>query len=157
MPGESPHILVIGYGNPGRGDDAAGWLVAEAIERQWGNAVEVQTLHQLDVVIAEQLSDFDLVVFVDAEITDAPNGRSLARISPSDELQDVTHTITPQSVLGLGRSLYNVEPEAYLTGVYGHRFDFGAEITKETARDIKRAVSEINRLIESKRLASTPL
>jgi Ni,Fe-hydrogenase maturation factor len=30
-----PRVVVAGYGNPLRGDDAAGWLVAQALEARW--------------------------------------------------------------------------------------------------------------------------
>jgi Ni,Fe-hydrogenase maturation factor len=44
-----PSIVVIGYGNPLRGDDAIGWKAAEALRDVYEDdmAVEVFASHQL--------------------------------------------------------------------------------------------------------------
>ena len=142
-------ILIIGYGNPGRGDDAAGWLAAEAIEKHWADRVEVMTLHQLDVVLAERFVSCDIVVFVDAEATEESTGRALTRLYPNNDLCDVTHCPDPAGVLGLAKTLYAAEPEAYLVTVCATQFNFGEPPSPETARDIERAVGEIDELLQT--------
>lgn len=73
-------VLVIGYGNPLRSDDALGWRVGEALrerlEHQFSKIeaqtrtdpanVEVITCQQLNPELADPISRADLVLFVDA-------------------------------------------------------------------------------------------
>ncbi|HPA44825.1 MAG TPA: hydrogenase maturation protease [bacterium] len=152
----SPRILIVGYGNPGRGDDAAGWLVAEDLEKRWSDRAEVLILHQLDIVVAEKLPQFDLVIFIDAEERENPPGRSLATLEPSPGTSDFTHTLEPGTLLTLAKTLYDWEPEAYLITVYAKSFEFGDPPSDETQRDIERAVSEIEQFLSLRTTASSP-
>src|SRR5690242_12833541 len=66
-------VLVIGYGNPLRGDDGVGWHAAEALakslqdeERVPAERVMVLACHQLTLELAEPLSRVERVIFIDA-------------------------------------------------------------------------------------------
>jgi hydrogenase maturation protease len=71
---EQPRRLVVGVGNPDRGDDGAGWLVASLlagrlpedvrIEKQLGGAAELIGL----------FGEADCVVMIDAMVSGAPGG-----------------------------------------------------------------------------------
>jgi Ni,Fe-hydrogenase maturation factor len=72
-PATVPRVLLIGYGNPLRQDDGAGWAVAEAISRHWRHQIKVVTGQQLVPEWAFDLADADLAFLVDAAIDpDAP-------------------------------------------------------------------------------------
>ena len=144
----SPRILLIGYGNPARGDDKAGWLVADRIEERWGNRIDVLRFHQLDIMLAEQFANYDVVVFVDAETTDLGQGRPPTLLQPSLELREVTHILEPASVLGICKAVYHAEPKAYLVTVSAQTFEFVGTISPETRRDIDRAVADIDELLD---------
>ena len=60
-------VLVIGYGNPLRGDDGAGWKAAELLaeDPRLAGAV-VLARHQLTPELADDVSRASLVVLVDA-------------------------------------------------------------------------------------------
>jgi len=65
-------ILVYGYGNPGRQDDALGVRLAENIE-QWVQDdhienVEVDYNYQLNIEDSDRVSKSDIVIFADASI-----------------------------------------------------------------------------------------
>ena len=55
--------LVVGVGNPLREDDGVGWHLAEALAQ---TGVPTHTCHQLLPELAAELSQVDLVLFVDA-------------------------------------------------------------------------------------------
>ena len=59
-------VLVIGYGNTLRGDDAAGVKAAELISRHHPE-FEYIYLHQLVPELAEQIAERDFVFFIDAQ------------------------------------------------------------------------------------------
>ncbi|MGB7620863.1 MAG: hydrogenase maturation protease, partial [Terriglobia bacterium] len=60
-------ILVIGYGNTLRGDDGAGPRVAEMIARRFPQ-VDSLVLHELQPELAEAVSGYEEVIFVDAHV-----------------------------------------------------------------------------------------
>ncbi len=143
-----PRVLLIAYGNPGRGDDGAAWLVADSIEERWGNRIDILCFHQLDIVLAERFTQCDLVIFVDAETTETAQGRPPTLLVPSAELREVTHILDPSALLGLGQAIYHARPTAYLVTVFAHRFEFGDAISPETRSDIDRAVRDIDNLLQ---------
>ena len=97
-------VLVIGYGNTLRGDDAAGVKAAELISKHHPEIICV-VVHQLVPELSEQIAECDTVFFIDAQqgITQ-PNVRL---IKPSMEAdQPHTHFISPESLLSLSQQLY---------------------------------------------------
>jgi hypothetical protein len=76
-----PGVLVVGYGNPLRGDDAVGWRVAESIVSDPRLAgAHVMTAHQLLPELAVELGEAGLAVLVDARAGSRP-ARSPSRTS----------------------------------------------------------------------------
>jgi len=60
-------ILIIGCGNPLRGDDGLGWVVADCLAAVLTDpAVEIVRTHQLTPEMAESFTSAKLVVIVDA-------------------------------------------------------------------------------------------
>jgi len=60
-------ILIIGWGNPLRGDDGVGWRAAELLSGTLaGHDVAVRVSHQLMPELAEEISRSEFVVFIAA-------------------------------------------------------------------------------------------
>lgn len=61
--------LIIGYGNPLRGDDAVGFLAAERLSRTIADpGVTVLAVHQITPELAEPVSRARRVIFMDASV-----------------------------------------------------------------------------------------
>ena len=78
-------LLVLAVGNPSRGDDALGPMLAERLESAALPGVEVITEFQLQVENALDLEGRERVIFVDAGVGtggpfEAPRGRAGGRI-----------------------------------------------------------------------------
>ena len=58
--------LILAWGNPGRGDDAAGLVIAESLEGCVGGNVEIRCFHQLGPELSEDVAAADHVIFIDA-------------------------------------------------------------------------------------------
>ena len=140
-----PRVLVLGYGNPAREDDALGPFVAERIAGLGIRGVEVDMDYQLAVEDAERVSRADAVVLVDA----AAEGRepfSFGRVEPTDGLDFSTHALTAGGLVALARDLFDARPPVYLLGVRGYSFRMFRETTTARARrNARRAVRFLER------------
>src|SRR5258708_2343410 len=112
-------VLVVGYGNPLCGDDAIGPLVAHACATIPG--VEILTVHQLTLDLAEAISQSKMVVFADAAIG-TPGLVQSHRIGPDDSVADAgpfSHAVHPALLLSCTRLLYGHCPPAYIVAIGG--------------------------------------
>jgi hydrogenase maturation protease len=113
-------IRLIGYGNPGRGDDGLGPALAARMVDEPG--VLVAHAYQLTVDHALLIADARIVVFADA-LMNADTPYEFNPVAAS-AMHDVTsHSLSPQAVLALCQTLYGHTPQAFVLGITGH--DFG--------------------------------
>jgi hydrogenase maturation protease len=139
-------VLVIGYGNTLRGDDAAGVHAAELIAQRHPEIICVY-LHQLVPELAEQIADCDIVFFIDAQenITET-NARLVAPSVEAD--QPRTHFISPESLLALSQQLYQHFPaKAYVVGIPASQFEFSEELSAQTDLAMHQCVELVDRMI----------
>ena len=125
--------LLIGYGNPGRGDDGLGPAFAERIESLALPNLEVDIDYQLTVEHALAICEVDLVIFVDAEMGSGERCH-LRRVSPTGTPDISSHELSPQSVLALCSTLYGKAPESFILGIAGSVFGDVREGLSQTAK-----------------------
>ncbi len=126
-------LLVIGYGNAGRGDDGLGPAFAERISRARLTGCRIDIDFQLTVEHALQVTEAQSVVFVDAMIAnDAPYRFTPVQADRSADL--ASHSLLPEAVLTLAEMLYDKRPEAFILGIAGESFGEVAEGLSDTAR-----------------------
>jgi hydrogenase maturation protease len=141
-------ILVIGYGNTLRGDDAAGIRAAELVTKSHPE-IECICVHQLMPELVENIAECDIVFFVDADVgVTQPHARF---IEPSTEAdQPRTHFITPQSLLSLSLQLYQAVPsKAYVIGIPASQFEFSEELSESTALAVEESIKLIESIISA--------
>lgn len=115
-------MLLIGYGNVGRGDDGLGPAFAERIEAAGLSGISVDLDYQLTVDHAPMVAEHDLVVFADALMgADAPFTFTPLEAGKAQGMG--SHSLTPVAVLTLAATLFGKAPRAYVLGISGH--DFG--------------------------------
>src|SRR5947209_1885266 len=111
-------LLIIGIGNPLRGDDDVGPRLARKL-RLCGIAAEA--VHQLAPEVAEQASRSERVLFVDADMHSAPGEIHLRGIG-AEANSPFEHHSTPAGLLTLARELYGKEPAARLLTIGGESY-----------------------------------
>jgi hydrogenase maturation protease len=139
-------VLVIGYGNTLRGDDAAGVKAAELIAQRHPE-YEYIYLHQLVPELAEQIGDYDIVFFIDAQkdITQ-PSARLIAPSIEAD--QPRTHFISPESLLALSQQLYQRMPsKSYVIGIPASEFEFSEELSAQTTQGVTDCPAMVEQII----------
>jgi hydrogenase maturation protease len=143
-------VLVIGYGNEGRGDDGIGPRVAEAIASANYPGVRVVTVAQLLPELAAELAAARLAVFVDARADSAPAGVAATRITAHETTDWSTHTADPRALLALSGAVYGCHPEAWWVTVPGQYFGFGEVLSPFALENVRRAIHRIEALLHSK-------
>lgn len=115
-------MLLIGYGNPGRGDDGLGAAFADRITGHDLPGLEIVTDYQLTVDHAPMVAAAREVVFADA-LMNASGPFQFTNLRSSETESLTSHSLTPAAVLTLSRILYGKMPQAHLLGISGHAFD----------------------------------
>lgn len=140
-------LLIFGYGNPSRGDDALGPLLIERLEsrltedqRLNAGGIEGLTDFQLQVENALDLAGRRLVLFVDAHV-DCPPPWRLSPLEPSRDMTYSTHAISPASVLRVYRDIHGrTPPPSFLLGVRGESFELGEPLSRTAAANLEAAL-----------------
>ena len=121
-----PPLLVIGYGNTLRRDDGLGWQAAEALRARVAPAqVDVLTVHQLTIELAERITTAGLLLLIDAAQSGTPGAITAHEVAPGLSLPDLTHYLDPPALLAAAQALYGRAPRALLFTVAGQSFAFG--------------------------------
>lgn len=143
-------VLVVGYGNPGRGDDAAGPALVRRLRSTAGEhaaAFETLTAVQLMIEHAEVMNGRSLVVFVDASES-APPPYRLSRLNPGQDRSYTSHALSPRALLEVQRRAFGqCPPSCWLLEVPGKDFALGQPISATTTRYIDAALEALRQLI----------
>ncbi len=124
-------LLLIGYGNPGRGDDGLGPALARRIAAHDLPGVTVDIDYQLSVDHALTVARAATVIFADAAL-DATDAFYLRPVT-DDATTLGSHAVTPAAVLSLARLLFDAQPAGYILGLRGAAFGQMAEGLSPTA------------------------
>lgn len=145
--------LVIGVGNPSRGDDALGPRFLEALADRWSEAiaagaVELLTDFQLQIEHALDLVGRRQVIFVDAERgLDAPY--ALRPVLPTVAPVYTTHVLAPAAVLAVYANLEGPPPPAWVLGLRAESFELGAGLSPRAEEALREALPAFLRWAEA--------
>lgn len=134
-------LLIIGYGNPLRGDDSIGWQITDRLDQLAGESTKIMVLHQLTPELADPISQADFVIFIDARYDGQPGSWTCETIRTDPNLSDAfTHYFTPMKLLSYAGALFGTYPEALLISVAGCSFDCGEELSPSAAAVVPEIV-----------------
>lgn len=143
-------VLVYGFGNPGRNDDALGILFSEKLEEMNFPNISFDSNYQLNAEDALLISEFDIVIFADASLT--PESFSLKRLKPAPEVSFTTHAMHPSSVVALCNQLYNKHPLCFLMEIRGYEWEMREQVSDRAMQNLKKALEYTLPLIKERRL-----
>jgi Ni,Fe-hydrogenase maturation factor len=156
----SVQILVIGYGNPLRGDDGFGSLAASYVEERQIPGVEVIVSHQLNPEMATSLSNSSYAIFLDAVAStptcatqapvggrgeDEPGTLRATPVEHCDLSSSGMHHFEPGNLLALAQAIYGHAPPATLITATARSFHHGPEISAE----VRQAAAKVAEAIAS--------
>jgi len=137
-------VLVLGWGNPSRGDDALGPMFIERFEAfsqasMPPGSVECLTDFQLQIEHALDLIGRVRVLLVDASVElDAPFQVSVPRAARDASF--TTHALAPEALLQVYRELHHGEPPpCTLLAIRAAHFELGEPPAAQALADLERA------------------
>jgi hydrogenase maturation protease len=147
--GESSSVVVIGYGNTLRHDDAVGCLVADAVHDRASPQVRAISAFQLTPELAAELAAARLAIFVDARAGSSASGVLSEEIGPMVEgSPSLVHAITPRFLLGLSLAIFGCCPRSWSVSVPCHDFSFGEGLSSAAEQGRRDALGVIGGLID---------
>ncbi|MEZ5543050.1 MAG: hydrogenase maturation protease [Pseudomonadota bacterium] len=133
-------VLIIGIGNPSRGDDAIGPLAIERLATLDLADVELLTDFQLQVEHALDLVGRREVIFIDAAAAGvAPF--DFRPVVPTADPGPLSHALSPAAVLAAFRSVCTAAPPAaFALAVRGYDFTLGAPLSTRATANLAAAL-----------------
>lgn len=137
-------LLVFGWGNASRGDDALGPLFVERLRERLDEAAEAQVQclddYQLQVEHALDLVGRQRVLFVDASLS-CPAPFEATPLQPRRDASFSSHAMSPQALLQVYVELNGrAPPPAMLLAIRGERFELGEPPGEAALRHLEAAL-----------------
>lgn len=156
--------LIIGYGNRDREDDGAGWHMLNRIARELGldtpnlpgdnvissdGNIELLYLYQLLPELAEDLANYNVVIFMDAHNSSQLPEVVFEPVIAKSLHSAFTHHLLPEELLSISLTICKTVPECWIVSVRGHSFRFTPELTAKTDVSVTHAIQHVLRLLAS--------
>lgn len=143
-------VLLFGYGNLSRGDDALGPLLLEYVESHCGlDAIEILSDFQLQIEHALDLENRRLVLFVDASVA-CINAFDFTVLEPARDKSHTTHAMSPAAVLDVYQSIKNqTPPPCFLLSIKADKFELGDGLSANAEANLVEACSFAERLLSN--------
>jgi len=150
--------LIIAYGNRDREDDGAGWHILDKLALQLGLETpefpgdQVSTpdgrltllyLFQLLPEMAEDIADYDQLIFIDAHNSPSLPNLVFEQVSPDQTHSAFTHHMGPGELLAIAQILGRKLPLSWILSVRGFSFRFARTLSEETSEMVDQAFSRL--------------
>jgi len=148
-------VLILGYGNTLRGDDALGIHAAHALHDFYCNdgGIRVLATSQLTLDLAEDISQAQRIIFIDAEAAGSPGHIHREEVLPADEKVRFTHHWTPRTLLMLSKQLYGRAPAAVSLTMAVGSSEVGVGLSQPVQRNLPELLERAREIVSNWRLA----
>jgi hydrogenase maturation protease len=142
-------LLLFGYGNPGRGDDALGPELVELIAQMQLADIECHDDMQLQVEHVTDMAGCDQVLFIDADMSCAEPFDFSEIIAAKDDSY-TSHAMNPAALLHAYSQVYGKDaPPAFLLRIRGYDFELGDPLSDKATANLESASKLIVELCAS--------
>lgn len=147
-------VLILGLGNPFRGDDGVGRVLARRLREAAWPGVAVREESGEGAALMEAWKDADSVIIVDAvQSGDAPGTihrlDARAQSVPAKFFHYSTHAFSVAEAVELARALNQLPPRLILYGIEGRDFSAGETISPEVAAAMDDLLGRVRQEIQS--------
>jgi hydrogenase maturation protease len=144
-------VVLFGYGNPSRGDDALGPLLLDRAVAWLRDHPDLRVTpvadFQLQIEHAEDLRDQALALFLDADAA-CPPPCAFRRVYPARDSSYTTHELSPGAVLHVYERITGASaPPAFVLGIRGAAFELGEPLSAAAEAHLAAAWSLLEVLL----------
>ncbi len=138
-------FLIVGYGNPLRGDDGVGPQVAMAVSDWQVPSVKALSVTQLLPELSVEMAAADYVIFVDAGSKGEASTLRLEPIvtPPAGPPPALNHVCGPAVLVALTQRLYGAHPQAWLLQIPTEHYDLGRALSETANHGVDSALRTI--------------
>ncbi|MEY3288476.1 MAG: hypothetical protein RLZZ419_718 [Pseudomonadota bacterium] len=146
-------ILVFGYGNLSRGDDALGPLLLEYVESHCDlKDIEILSDFQLQIEHALDLENRSLVLFVDASVS-CVSAFDFAQLEAARDKSYTTHAMSPAAVLAVYQSIKKqIPPPCFLLSIKAEKLELGEGLSMPAKSHLDQACQFAGQLLQNPEL-----
>jgi hydrogenase maturation protease len=143
-------VLLFGYGNLSRGDDALGPLLLEYVETHCDlDAIEILSDFQLQIEHALDLENRALVLFVDASIN-CDGAFDFSLLEPDRDKSYTTHAMSPAAVLDVYQSIKKqAPPPCFLLSIKAEKLELGEGLSTQAEKNLDQACQFAGQLLKN--------
>ncbi len=142
-------VVVLGWGNTSRGDDAIGPLLLEEVQQAGWPGVETVEDFQLQIEHSLDLVGADLVLFVDAGI-ETPAPFTFREVQAHGNFTASTHALAPEAVLAVYQQVQRrPPPPAFVLCVRGENFKLGHRMSDAATESMGLANAFLKTLLQA--------
>ena len=141
-------VLIFGYGNLSRGDDALGPLLLEGIrDKVDTDCIEILTDFQLQIEHTLDLENRKLVLFIDASVS-YKTAFNFFQLKASKDNSYTTHAMSPSAILQVYQSIKKQSPPpCFLLSIQGINFELGEPLSLLAEDNLQCAVQFAEQLL----------
>ncbi|OHC64682.1 MAG: hypothetical protein A2040_03290 [Rhodocyclales bacterium GWA2_65_19] len=137
--------LIIGIGNPSRGDDALGSLCIERLQARQLPDTELLTDFQLQIEYVLDLLGREEVIFVDAAASGA-EPYVFGPLAAQTDHSVTTHAVSPSALLATGQQINGcLPPNIYMLAIRGYSFELGDALSVQAEDNLGQAMALLER------------
>jgi len=143
-------VLLFGYGNLSRGDDALGPLLLEYVETHCDlNNIEILSDFQLQIEHALDLENRALVLFVDASVS-CEDAFDFSLLEPDRDKSYTTHAMSPAAVLDVYQSIKKIAPPpCFLLSIKAEKLELGEGLSTQAENNLEQACQFAQALLQN--------
>ncbi len=143
----SKAILVFGYGNLSRGDDALAPLLLEKLDDKVD--VEILSDFQLQIEHALDLENRSQVLFIDASVN-CQSAFNFTQLQPIKDKSYTTHAMSPAALLQVYQTIkHHAPPPCFLLSIQGFSFELGEGLSSKAAENLSLAITFTQQLLDN--------
>jgi hydrogenase maturation protease len=151
-------LLIVGCGNPLRGDDGVGLVIARALRRKLGSAATVCEHRGAGTALLDLWQGAHAIILVDAAESGVPPGDyarfdAVAAPLPANLRSCSTHAFGVAAAVELGRTLNTLPATLIVYAVYGEEFAYSMGLSRNAKGAVRHAIAAIMR--ESERILTS--
>ncbi|GAA6142672.1 hydrogenase maturation protease [Hydrogenophaga sp. 5NK40-0174] len=140
----TPPVLILGWGNDSRGDDAIGPLLVRRIAahvqaQAWHDQVECLEDYQLQIEHCMDLQHRKHVLFIDAS-TAAHAPFVTSDVTAAEDFTPSSHALSPAGLLAVYQRVHDASPPACtVLAVQGKSYELGAAMSLQAQDNLNLA------------------